>query len=286
MTKRVLNVFGTFRQGRPGTRTNWHLSPASLPVARMLAVTALAIAVTALMSERVAAASQCGSFDVYILAQTWPESQCLTLKSDAQDTCLEAKPDNAWSIHGLWPSSLTPGGYPRHCKGADFSRDALAGLLPQLTAAWPNLGVARSTSADAKSAVDNDYSFWRYEWEKHGICATVCDTNIGSQHDYFAQALSLYDRYDIGKVLDAAGIVPDSTATITASSVSNAVSQAYGATPALSCTYDKDKNSTNLNGLWLCLKPGSFDPVDCPADEVPEHSRCPADVLLPAAPSP
>lgn len=49
-------------------------------------------------------------------------------------------------------------------------------------------------------------SFWRYQWKKHGQCASIEELNTPSK--YFSQGLKWTQQYKLSDVLSNANIVP------------------------------------------------------------------------------
>ncbi|KAJ7961964.1 Ribonuclease, partial [Quillaja saponaria] len=112
----------------------------------------------------------------YKLALQWPKSYCSTQPRQLRQPCLEPQ---QFTIHGLWPVDsndisitcygnnvppLPPLGTVRTCP---FYND--------LVNSWPNL----------KNGQDN-YSFWKHEWTKHGVCSRL------KPNKYFEFAIMAY----------------------------------------------------------------------------------------------
>ncbi len=149
----------------------------------------------------------------------------------------------------------------------------MSGLRSELQVSWPNL-----VSDDGSKRMSN----WQYEWDKHGVCAMLCDTNITSQHDYFSDAIDLVETYDIKETLAAASIVPNDNTSISSQAVVDAIKAAYGVAPVLSCYRDKTDDTSYLLEVRLCLKPGSYDLIECNSSVVSKSQSCPDRFIYPA----
>ncbi|KAI3431487.1 hypothetical protein D9Q98_004538 [Chlorella vulgaris] len=86
--------------------------------------------------------------------------------------------------------------------------------------------------------------FWEHEWSRHGTCAR---TITGLRPDYFEAVLKLHESYDLDAALAVAGIAPSDAALYSTRKVSQAVEDAFGVLPLLSC------HNGDLLELWLCI---------------------------------
>ncbi|ORX88734.1 RNase Sy [Basidiobolus meristosporus CBS 931.73] len=154
-------------------------------------------------------------------------------------------PDDAFTIHGLWPNTCSGGQGPSN--GCDPSRaysdigeiiqNANSSLYDQMDTYWP-------------SYKGNNPEFWEHEWEKHGTCVSTLDPDCyGSDYqeyedmlDYFQSVLNLRAKYDLYAALASAGITPGGTYTQTR--MANAIKSRLGITPYFKC------KSGTLNEIW------------------------------------
>lgn len=149
----------------------------------------------------------------------WPGSYCDTKRSCCYPTT--GKPDEDFSIHGLWPNYIT-GKWPQNCILNDtldvsqvilllciciymyiikqsllvvtlinWMHAQISDLLSTLQKDWPTLACP---SADG-------IKFWGHEWEKHGTCSSL------DQHSYFQATLDLKHRSNLLQVLANAGTI-------------------------------------------------------------------------------
>ena len=119
-----------------------------------------------------------GTFDVYLLAQSWQAEFCYN-KYSTYPGC--NSPEDYWTtqftLHGLWPEYTT--GYPESCTDEAFDASSVENAigLDVLNQYWPNVKANQDDSAYT--------SFWEHEWTKHGTCSGL------SQVDYFTAAINL-----------------------------------------------------------------------------------------------
>ncbi|DAZ94965.1 TPA: hypothetical protein N0F65_000060, partial [Lagenidium giganteum] len=109
---------------------------------------------------------QQGSFDFYVLAQSWQPQFCKG-KLNQFPGC--RTPQTYWSshftLHGLWPEYKSAA-YPHDCNPGDiFDSNAVVSAVGKdaMLQYWPNV---------KKPLAAGDYSdFWKHEWDVHGTCS-------------------------------------------------------------------------------------------------------------------
>ncbi|XP_074114487.1 uncharacterized protein LOC141537401 isoform X2 [Cotesia typhae] len=116
-----------------------------------------------------------------------------------------------WTIHGLWPTASKGGEelqdwcnqiFIKYNEKLLFSKESLVERLSKL---W---------SALYDEINRTDESFWRYQFNKHGKCATrseyVCD-----QIGYFQMTFKLYDDINLKKTLEDGGFIEGTKVKLT-----------------------------------------------------------------------
>eukprot|EP01084_Bolivina_argentea_P113905 202911_1 len=96
------------------------------------------------------------------------------------------------TIHGIWQNYYTES-YPKvpeHCTDAKLFDEHVEGITEQLDILWPSY------------RKDNNFEFWEHEWDKHGTCWNV------NQSEYFQTGLKWIAQYDIENVLADNNIYP------------------------------------------------------------------------------
>ncbi|KAI7872429.1 RNase Sy [Spinellus fusiger] len=155
-------------------------------------------------------------------------------------------PDDAFTLHGLWPDTCSGGQTGNN--GCDSSRiyntvgsivqNGNPSLYNDMNTYWPSYNG------------DNNV-FWSHEWSKHGTCVTTLNPacfgsaykKYSEMYTYFQTALDLRSQYDLYQALSSAGITPGDSYDV--DDMSNAISNAYGIVPKISCTRG------TLNEIWL-----------------------------------
>lgn len=163
-----------------------------------------------------------------ILTHHWPQSFC------SLEHCQQHF--KYWTLHGLWPN------HGIHCMPQwKFNMTEIEDLRNEMDAYWPNL--LHPTSEE----------FWKYEWYKHGTCATTVES-LNSQHKYFSKALELYHKFDLTGVLAKASIVPGED-TYQAEDIENAIMEAYGGKPKIQCIHPTQKGDQvqQLGQIEICV---------------------------------
>lgn len=224
-------------------------------------------------------ASICDGFGFFLMSQVWPPSECK--REPDHNNCAALDTVDRWIIHGLWPDYVTPGKYPSFCTSSAYSADAIESINPQLNQKWPNLIFVPQSERASRNGAITDVMLWRHEWEKHGTCAVLCDDAITSQKVYFERLLELFNRFDIGEMLESAEIVPDNSRTISEYEIIDAIKPHTGTIPDIACYVDKESNMSYLLEIRICVAPGGQDVIDCPATGIEEFA-CPARFVYPA----
>ncbi|KAI5212841.1 hypothetical protein AUEXF2481DRAFT_41919 [Aureobasidium subglaciale EXF-2481] len=185
------------------------------------------------------------------------------LQTQFWDTNPPTGPDDAWTIHGLWPDRCD-GSYEANCddkRAYHNIREILESfgatdLLSNMTMYW-------------KDYKGNDESLWMHEWSKHGTCVSTLDPDCYTSYrskeevvDYFAAAVSLYSQRPSYEWLMDAGIEPSTTKTYTRDQIQNALSSRHGRPVTLGCKAGK------LDEIWYhfevrgSVQTGVFEAAD------------------------
>ncbi|KAK9743162.1 hypothetical protein RND81_03G221100 [Saponaria officinalis] len=123
-------------------------------------------------------------YDFMVLAQTWPPTYCIH-----KATCSRPIIRDKFTIHGLWDNYVYPRRSPSPCPPIPFVPQLVASLRPTLDQHWPNL-----------ININDNESFWSYEWTKHGACIT------NNMNSYFAVTIYWKNKFDVLRILAKNGI--------------------------------------------------------------------------------
>ena len=134
-------------------------------------------------------------------------------------------------------------------------------MLPQLRKYW----------TDVRDE-DDEYSFWRHEWEKHGTCAKQLPAFL-DEHQYFRKSLELYAHWNASRILPAAGIVPGVSylpeevleklhVLFKKGEDDDMFKQAYSIYPAINCAHDKRFKNRLFYEFIICLDK-RLNPISC-----------------------
>jgi ribonuclease T2 len=172
-------------------------------------------------------------------------------------------PDDAFTLHGLWPNNCnngrTPGDGCRASNYNDIPAILEPGLLEQMNKYWP-------------SKFDDYNSFWVHEFEKHGTCLTTVNPECYGANfkrgmdanEYFKTGLKLRADYEIYRALKKAGIEAslDKNKWKTAAEIVDAVKKEYGVGVQLKC------NSGMLVEvlMYFAGQGRGFVPIELPSD--------------------
>ncbi|KAG0202711.1 ribonuclease T2-like [Mortierella sp. NVP41] len=177
------------------------------------------------------------SMGLIVLAQQWHDG---------------VGPNNAFTLHGLWPDTCAGGHGPR--KGCDHRRiyNDVASRLKRYRGTPPGFIDEMNSYWGSFKGQGNNNAFWSHEWSKHGTCisnlAPSCTQNyISNQdvYDYFRQGLDLRSRYDLFKALAEGGIQPGTNPHV--EDMHAAIGRAFGG------GVDVQINCENgvLNEIWM-----------------------------------
>ncbi|XP_071792627.1 ribonuclease Oy-like [Asterias amurensis] len=192
----------------------------------------------------------------------WPQSVCLQFNYTGgydrphhhkTKKCIIPSNIRNWTIHGTWPTK-TGTLSPQCCNNSwTFTMGVIDDLVPEMNQSWPNLFVGGALG-----------SFWCHEWGAHGTCCANLPALYG-EHNYFSKTMDLRQKFDIDNILSDAGIVPSLSTRYKLTDIQQAVQNATGAIPNLSCFFlPKKKGSLQyLSEIRLCLDE-TFEPRDCP----------------------
>ncbi|KAJ9486995.1 hypothetical protein VN97_g6330 [Penicillium thymicola] len=154
-------------------------------------------------------------------------------------------PEDAWTIHGLWPDHCN-GGFDQFCdsrrKYSNISLilvDAGRGdLLEYMSEYW-------------KDFRGDDNNLWQHEWNKHGTCVSTlepdCYTDYLPQQevvDYFDKTVEVYKELPTHEFLTNAGITPSQTRTYALADIEAALEQAHGNPVTIRC------RGGAINEIW------------------------------------
>ncbi len=126
--------------------------------------------------------------------------------------------DGRFSVHGLWPSRFGKE-KPVNCKGPEFDSDAIAPILDDLRRNW----------TDVHGNVEDEYGFWRHEWDKHGRCSPF------KEREYFQYGLDLHNTHDLTRYLAEAQITPSNDTFYSFQQIFHAIRDRVGGNPAITC---------------------------------------------------
>ncbi|OXV07972.1 hypothetical protein Egran_04264 [Elaphomyces granulatus] len=229
--------------------------------------------------------------DTNFLACPLPQLSCET-QFNNQDTCCfnhpgghllltqfwdaepAVGPDDAWTIHGLWPDHCD-GNYDQSC---DQERECYS--ISQILANADRSDLLNYMSIYWKDNRGNDPDLWAHEWNKHGTCIstlrTRCYVNYTSQQevvDYFNKTVEIFQKLPSFEFLSRAGIVPSYEVTYSLDDILSALGAAHGADVTVRC------QNWSLNEIWYHfhvsgrLQNGRFVPADPEPTRKPSVSR-------------
>ncbi|XP_045494672.1 ribonuclease Oy [Colias croceus] len=163
-------------------------------------------------------------FDLLIFTQNWPATVCKEWKKmDPMHKCSMPRKNDAWSIHGIWPTKLGTIG-PAFCNRTwFFDPEKIRPIEDKLLEEWTN--IFNGTS---------NYALWAHEWNKHGTCAAVLEP-LSSEFKYFSMGLDWLEKYSMGKILNDANISPSNSKDYHITEINNAIKSALNIDPAIEC---------------------------------------------------
>ncbi|KAL7132840.1 hypothetical protein ABFS83_12G101600 [Erythranthe nasuta] len=198
-------------------------------------------------------------FDFFYFVQQWPGSYCDTRQSCCYPTT--GKPDEDFSIHGLWPNYNT-GKWPQNCGSqSSLDRSEISDLMSRMHKDWPTLACP---SADGMR-------FWGHEWDKHGTCTSF------DQHTYFQFALDLKNKANLLQVLAKSGIRPGNFYGL--ESIKQAIQEGVGYEPYIDCNVDSEGNHQVFQ-VYLCVDKSATKFIRCPI--LPHGRACGSRVEFPS----
>ncbi|CAG8972130.1 hypothetical protein HYALB_00008135 [Hymenoscyphus albidus] len=158
------------------------------------------------------------------------------LQTQFWDTAPSTGPNNSWTLHGLWPDRCD-GTYDANC---DASREY--SNITQILQSYGKTDLLAYMGKYWKDYQGNDESFWEHEWDKHGTCISTLEPSCYNGYkgqeevvDYFEKAVSLFAGLDTYAFLEAASIIPSTTATYTFTQIQDALTAAHGFPVTISC---------------------------------------------------
>ncbi|KAJ5861668.1 uncharacterized protein N7529_008978 [Penicillium soppii] len=154
-------------------------------------------------------------------------------------------PEDAWTIHGLWPDHCA-GGFDQFCDSKrKYSNISLilvdsgrGDLLEYMSEYW-------------KDFRGDDSNLWQHEWNKHGTCVSTLETHCYEEYlpqqevvDYFDKTVEVFKELPSHEFLANAGIVPSQTQTYNLVDIENALESAHGSPVTVRC------RAGALNEIW------------------------------------
>lgn len=160
-------------------------------------------------------------------------------------------PSDSWTIHGLWADKCL-GGYDADCDPSRNNDNIAAALR---SSSDPRAAKALETMNQYWLALNgNDAQLWSHEWNKHGTCVSTLNPecypeSAFSEHqdivDFFSTTTDLFDKYNVFKALEEAGIKPSTSARYSLQQLKDAVRQKWGKEASFRC-----RNGA-LNEAWI-----------------------------------
>ncbi|GLE08602.1 hypothetical protein PINS_up019887 [Pythium insidiosum] len=193
-------------------------------------------------------------FDIFVLSAYWWPGHCRV--SPDIPKCKPAAMPKQWKeklvVHGLWPSYSDA--FKRKNNIDAKAQGPIGGEQPCTGKAYDNQLVPKPPTDDlvfpGAGVSNKNVDFYKYQWEKHGVCAQI------SQENYFAQAVETAR-------LASKAMPQKMPATATVSELQ----KMFGAQAQLTCHRDRATNAVYLWFVNFCFKrkglPGG--PVDCPS---------------------
>jgi ribonuclease T2 len=196
---------------------------------------------------------QSTDFDFLIFTQSWPFSVCSQwMERKKGNKCKFPKTKNAWTIHGLWPSSAHMKG-PFFCdKNWHFNMKEILPIKNELIEKWTN--VHEETRYD---------DLWKHEWEKHGTCAAQHIPELGSEYKYFKKGLEFLDTYSITKLLSLSDIQPGVNTTFKVGEINAGLLPWLGNSFAIICERDQITKREYLYEIRICVDKKTLNLRSC-----------------------
>jgi len=160
-----------------------------------------------------------------------------------------------WTIHGIWPE-YTDGGWPEYCGKPSFDPSVLKPLETHLTKYWTPF--SEGTPEE----------LWKHEYLKHGSC--VNNTFLTPELAFFAQGLTLREKYPVYKLLKKIGATPGMS--INKQTLLSQYTKMHGHTPIPVCL------KSNLLYVMICLD-RSLGVCNCSYPVVTRNDNCPETIV-------
>ncbi|XP_011494344.1 PREDICTED: ribonuclease Oy-like [Ceratosolen solmsi marchali] len=195
------------------------------------------------------------NYSVLTLSQSWPQTSCWDINKKWQEvnaectTCKLPQRSNNWTVHGLWPTNRH-GIHPEFCEGGNsWGQNGIDTELHNLLSnKWPGFRFGFEY-----------INFWKYQYKKHGTCISDIE-NTNTLKKYFLIAVKLLDQYNIGKIFENAGILPDSTFTFR--KMSKVIQKIVGKNTYVKCYHDPISNRQYIRQIHICFEK-SFELTHC-----------------------
>jgi len=201
------------------------------------------------------------NWDFLIFSQRWPITTCVDWQeSKVNHTCNFPTPRNIWTVHGVWPTTISQFG-PFFCnKTAKFDVKSIESILPALENYWTNV--------EADTGL---YSFWEHEWSKHGTCAINEPELFPDELTYFKQGLQWIHDFGMQNVLAKQGIKPG-LYEYNVKEIITAVRNDVKSNPIIECIFDKKTKEMLISEIRLCFNK-SLDLIDCDVVKTYQYSN-------------
>ncbi|CAF4894046.1 unnamed protein product [Pieris macdunnoughi] len=179
-------------------------------------------------------------FDLLIFTQSWPATVCKEWKKmNPRHKCTMPHKNDAWSVHGIWPTKLGTIG-PANCNRTWlFDPEKIRPIEDKLLEEWTN--IFNGTS---------NYALWAHEWTKHGTCAAQLEP-LNSELKYFSIGLDWLEKYSMARILSDAGIIASNTDDYHITDINNAVKKTLNIDPAIECR--KMDGESYMSEIRICF---------------------------------
>jgi ribonuclease T2 len=172
-------------------------------------------------------------------------------------------PDDAWTVHGLWPDNCD-GSFEQFCDPSleinDISSIIEAHnpeLLKEMQVYW-------------KDYKGHDEYLWKHEYNKHGTCYSTLKPSCygeSKEHkhvfDFFNVTMNLYRQLPTYEWLAEAGILPSYTKIYTREEILSVLKEKSGAEPYIRCDYENAFQEVwYFHHLHGSLVGENFTPID------------------------
>ncbi|XP_022764385.1 ribonuclease 1-like [Durio zibethinus] len=240
---------------------------------KMRHLMALAAAVLATVSFLLSGVS---GFDFYKLSLTWPPSAC-----NIGRECIPYIP-GMFTVHGLWPQYANDTPVPPYAQDPTCTTitptdpsQIPAQLQPiedRLHENWPSFYPDRTGTRD-------DPTFWRHEWEYHGMCSDYPNDTLG----YFTETLNLAQN---NNPLTVMGIQPSDTTLHEVKTILDAVKNKSKVYPQIVCNTLPRVTTLQLVEFRFCFKRAKPPSVlqDCPKKLAGDCKNETDEIRFPPAP--